>query len=128
MLCGALPAWYLYGAGRTMEATVGFDERATRFGLLISALFLGPPGAVVLVSGRVFLREEVPALRRAALAGGVGVLLGAAVSETMILADEAEFVGAVAAAPAEELWRPRAWPHDDCALVHVPGRGIHATD
>ena len=121
-------AWgfVVYGAGRTMAETVGFSLRASAYGAFILAVLSLP----IVVSFGVAAWLLVPGgLSRSIYAAiAAGSLLGSAVSEAAILADEAQFESEVASNPSADRWRARAWPNEGCALGYVAGRGIHSTD
>lgn len=121
-------SFLIYGVGRTMCETVGFSGRAPISGFALASLLLIP----ILTAEFVAIRhsEQRALLARSALfILSSSLLFGCLVSELWILHDEKQFASEVSAILPQRIYsRPRAWPNGVCALVFVPGQGIHATD
>ncbi len=129
--CGvglALGFWS-YGGGRTLCETVGFDVRASVWGLLTGVglpLFIILP---VIFFKPIWSGGKIrPAFCLAALIVA-NLLIGSLISEWWILRDETRFAEEVSKTDGQSLYsRTRAWPNQSCGLVFMPGKGIHATD
>lgn len=128
-IAGCVVGFWIYGAGRTMRETVGFDIGSFGCGVLLA---LGLP--YVLVALFLIVRQ----LRPSPTVGcppsllivlSLALLAGSLLSEWWILRDETQFSTEVSKTAQSKIYsRPRAWPNSGCSLVFVPGEGIHATD
>lgn len=125
VLLFALGFW-LYGGGRTLRETVGFDVLASLSGLFLGFFLPMIFALAILVWSRIWTSQmrRLPVLSSAL---AMTLILGSVVSEFWILRDEARFSNE--ASGREVIYsRERAWPNQDCSLVYVPGQGIHSTD
>jgi hypothetical protein len=121
--------FWLYGIGRTMRETVGFNTTATVSGfsltLVFSLVFL-----FLLLLLATSLDVKLKRWRLILVLFLGSLILGSAMSETWILWDEARFRDEIVTRPdiSRPYSRPRAWPNEVGSLVYVPTKGIHSTD
>lgn len=123
-------AFWFYGNARTLCETIGFNVRALIAGLLLGVVFPALVIITVLIAGRRIWASLKPIpLIRIILTIVTGLLTGSTLSEGWILVDESHFASEIRqGASGIPYSRPRAWPNEGCSLVHIPGRGVHATD
>jgi hypothetical protein len=133
--CAAIAAgvgigFYLYGVGRTMRGTIGFEPRTSLASLLLSGFLSLPVALPTLLFARLFwLRDRMLSVPLCVSIWAACLLTGACASEARILVDETRFEREVARSSGNSIYsRPRAWPHELCSLVFIPGKGIHGTD
>lgn len=124
-----LLAGYLYSCGRTMVEEVGLTSQGITAGLIVVAVsfsFLSSILALTYLVGQYTKPRLLPVLRCILFSTILGVL----VFEVRVLADELKFALEITnmKRPDVPYSREREWPNSTCSLVHVPGKGIHATD
>jgi hypothetical protein len=126
----AAGAFGLYGGLRGMSETFGFDARTSGGALLVECDLGAPLVLAALLLVRFVLRERMSGELQTVLVIGccAGALVGTFASEALFLWDESQFLDEVTAHPGANHSRSRMFPHTDCSLVYIPGRGIHATD
>lgn len=121
--------FWLYGIGRTMRETVGFNVTALCSGLLLGFALPLTVFLPLLISRTVWpvLKSWTELSSFRALV--VALLIGCLLSESWILRDERKFSAETSQATLDRPYsRPRAWPNTGSSLIFVPGKGIHATD
>jgi hypothetical protein len=126
-LLGFVVGFWLYGVGRTMRETVGFNATALFCGLLSGVVL-----PLALVLPLLLARTVWPVLKwwiphSMFITLAAALLIGGLLSEWWILHDERKFSIETLALDKPHS-RPRAWPNSGCSLVFVPGKGIRATD
>jgi hypothetical protein len=123
-ILGAASCFWLYGIGRTLKETVGFNLDASIVGLIIAVLPFTLLIALILITNNSRWLTV-----RASKFFGVALLAGSLSSELWLIHDERMFVNEITSnSNSTPHSRARAWPNTSCSLVFLPENGVHATD
>lgn len=122
-------AFWVYGVFRTLGEWVGFDFARS---LWTFAFGIGMLGVLVLpwlLIKQYWFPNFAVSARTLTVSVLTGFVLGSVAAELQLLHDERQFFAEVHVQGEDQTYsRERAWPHELCSLVYVPGHGVHATD